>query len=172
MIQRIQSLYLLIAAVLMAMMAVMPIAEFYGVNGENAEELVLKARGFESVTAVQMTEAETGSEPVRVRIIGTMAMWVIVLLAAALPFVTIFLFKKRMLQFRLCASEMILLIGAQLFAILYTVRAVKSAALFDDVIYSLKLPFFFPVIASLFIWLAIRGIKKDIVLLKSLDRIR
>lgn len=160
MIQRIQSLYLLIAAVLMGLMCFLPLVQLYGASEGISEELVLTAFGFKTV----------GPEPVTV--VHTLAMGVVIAFAALLPFVTIFLFKRRMAQFRLSASEIVLLIGSQIFAVFYNFRAVKGMASFDNAIYVLKLPFFFPLIAIFFVWLAMRGIMKDIKLVKSLDRIR
>ena len=85
MIQRIQSLYLLAVAALMTTAVFTPLAYF----AAGSEEYLLYAFSLKS--------AETSY--------STLYMGVIVALAAILPFVTIFLFKNRMLQIRLCAVE-------------------------------------------------------------------
>lgn len=163
MIQRIQTLYLFVASVLMGLMLFLPIAEFYGASPEGTEELQL--------TAFEMRAADPATGGF-VTILKTIPMGAVVAFSALLPLVTIFLYKKRLLQYRLSASEIVLLVGAQIFAIYSVFRAVKGMEGFDDSIYSLKLPFFFPFISIFFVWLAMRGIIKDIKIIKSLNRIR
>ena len=85
MIQRIQSLYLLIAAALMSLTLLMPIATFV-VDGQTFE-----------LSAFALSCGEVSQ--------STLWMGVMLILATVLPLVTIFLFKRRTLQVRLCAVE-------------------------------------------------------------------
>ena len=91
-----------------------------------------------------------------------------------LSFVTIFLFKKRMLQFRLCIVEMIMTAGTILFEIYYFWGAIRAINSFisNASAWTVSLTAILPLIALIFTYLALRGVKKDILLIKSLDRIR
>ncbi len=93
---------------------------------------------------------------------------VLLSLTCALPLVTIFLFRRRMLQIRLCAAEAVLLVGSAVMeAMIYWgplgSRGGSSALLPAS---------FAPLAALFFVWLAARAIFRDEVLVRSLDRIR
>lgn len=145
MIQRIQTLYLLAATILMVMTLIFPIATFY-VNGE---EYLLNA--------FNMT-GPVGSE-------SHIWMGIILVLSIVVPFVTIFLFKYRVLQIRLCAVEAVLLLGAIVFvAIHYFGMDAQDKHLGWAAI--------MPVLALIPDLMAARAIFKDEVMVRSLDRIR
>ncbi|MDE6862637.1 MAG: DUF4293 domain-containing protein, partial [Alistipes sp.] len=95
MIQRIQTLYLLAAAAFMIVALCSPLAVF----NVGAEEFTLSAFALSGAAESHNT------------------LWLGILLAAAtlLPPVTIFLFKRRQLQIRLCAAELVLLVGSLVF---------------------------------------------------------
>ena len=93
MIQRIQTLYLLIIAALMAVTLFSGLAWFAG----DAGEFGLYAFGLKTA------EGEL--------VQSTVYMGVLLALACALPLVTVFLFRRRLLQIRLCVVEMVLLLG-------------------------------------------------------------
>ena len=93
MIQRIQTLYLLLAAGLVACAAFLPLASF----ASGGEEFRLYAFG------LRTADGET--------VQSTLYMGILLALALVLPLTTIFLFKRRMLQFRLGVVEMILLLS-------------------------------------------------------------
>lgn len=78
-----------------------------------------------------------------------------------------FLYKKRFLQLRLCLVNIILMLGI---IILVSVQAYNITK--PDGEWHLNLAFAFPIIGIILTWLALRGIVKDIALLKSYDRIR
>lgn len=155
MIQRIQSLYLFIAALLTGLMLALPLGSFLG----GAEEMTLTAFGFK--------DAASGG-----LILSGYALTATVIAASVLALTTIFLFKRRMVQFRLCVVEMVLLTGVVLFEIYYIWGAVRSLSAFDTSAWKLSLAAFFPLLSMIFTYFALRGIKKDILLVKSLDRIR
>lgn len=99
---------------------------------------------------------------------------ILLVLAAVLPLVTIFLFRRRLLQIRLCAVEMVLLIGALVMEAVYYFRL---KALFADLATttahaSLKLPMIFPLLALFFVFLASRAVFRDEMLVRAADRIR
>ena len=78
--------------------------------------------------------------------------------------VAIFLFKKRKIQIRICYAMILSLI---LTYIIYLLVNFESLSLTG-----MNYTFVFPFIAIIFIYLALRGIKKDEKLIRSLDRLR
>jgi FtsH-binding integral membrane protein len=78
--------------------------------------------------------------------------------------ITIFLFKKRNLQIRICYAMILSLVIAY---IIYFIVNFSSLSLSE-----LNYTFLFPFIAIILIYLAIIGIKKDEKLIRSLDRLR
>ena len=156
MIQRIQSLYLLVPGVLGLLMLFLPLAKFFA----GAEEFRVTAFGVESL----MQEGPF--------VVSTVYMGILLVLATIVPFVTIFLYKKRRVQVRLCVVEMILLGGVQLFICYYLYRSVHSIAQFEFHSISFSLVDVFPIVGIILTYLALRAIIKDEVLVRSLDRIR
>ncbi len=217
MIQRIQSLYLFVAAVLMGLMLAMPLIRFTGINATESEEFVLTACSFNSAAptvepvALDASElaagfdasepeagfaaehdmafdaaAELGVEPAAVIAVdpataaaeesisygNTLAMGIVIIVAALLPLIIIFLYKRRPLQYRLCVSEIVLLVGVIVFLGFFIFRAMVSLEGYDDSMFTFCPAAFFPIAALLLVWLAMRGILKDARLIRSLDRIR
>lgn len=153
MLQRIQTVYLLIIVGLMVATLFLPLAilqagdQFYsfdatGVSTVTAEpELVYPMWGLFALTAV----------------------------ISILALVTIFLFKKRILQIRLCVFNAILMLGFYgLFAFFIWVMEGK----FTDIALNVKIALSFPIIALILNYLAIRNIGADEALVRSLDRLR
>lgn len=155
MIQRRQSLYLLIVVVLMTLTMTLPLGKFLA--GDT--ELVFSA----------LSIAETGVGEV----MGNLPLAILGLLATLVPFITIFLFKRRMIQIRLCFSQFVLLIGIQGFIVWYLLHA-KSLLLerFENITVAYGIPAIFPLLSLVFVWLALRGIMKDEALVRSMNRIR
>lgn len=144
MIQRIQTLYLLIVTGLMTAMCFTPLSR-YAVDGI---ENVFVAFDF---------------------------WWLggLLALCALVPLVTIFLFKNRFLQIRLCCAELVLLVGAQAFALWYAIRFDTIAESMGNAAMSqVCTPVLFPIVCIILVLMAIRGIVKDERLVRSLDRIR
>ncbi|MCY1722495.1 DUF4293 domain-containing protein [Prolixibacteraceae bacterium Z1-6] len=83
-----------------------------------------------------------------------------------LHLVAIFLFKKRILQIRVLGFTILLLLG------LFGMFFYFTYASFDDVTVAFKIPVALPIVAAILDWLAIRAIGKDEALVRSLDRIR
>ena len=155
MIQRIQTLYLLGIVALMVAALFTPLAYF--VAGTEVYELFafsLKAEG----------AAEAGQ--------STMYMGIIVALATLLPLVTIFCFKNRMLQIRLCAVELVLLAGAEIFMAIYYYLSNRMFSMMEFHTQGLRIAIIFPLVALILDYLALRAIFKDETLVRSLDRIR
>ncbi|MBR6721444.1 MAG: DUF4293 domain-containing protein [Alistipes sp.] len=153
MIQRIQTLYLLLVTALMAVTLFVPIATFHSGDVVYTLTAFSLAGGGESQS--------------------TLWMGIILVIATLLPFVTIFLFKKRQLQVRLCGAEMVVLLGAVAFIAIYYWLA-SSNALADVAIdhkqFGWAAPM--PLVSLVLTYLAGRAIFKDELLVRSLDRIR
>ena len=152
MIQRIQTLYLLAVAALMAAAIFTPLAYF----AAGVEEYKLFAFALKSATAEY----------------STIYMGVIVALAAIVPLVNIFLFKNRLLQIRLCAVELVLLVGSAVFMALYYFLSHRMFSQLEFSAHGMHIAIIFPIIAIILDYLALRAIFKDEMLVKSLDRIR
>lgn len=154
MIQRIQSLYLLLVVALMSITLFVPIAMFTVESGE-----VFTLTSFSLSSALQSQ--------------STLWMGILLSLATALPLVTIFLFKNRMLQVRLCAVEIVLLLGCIAFMLIYFWLS-SANALEANVIVHRQFGWaaIMPIVALVFTSLAARATFKDEVLVRSLDRIR
>ncbi len=154
MIQRIQTVYLLFVAGLVACAAFLPLASF----ASGGEEFSLYAFGLRSA------DGET--------VQSTLYMGILLVLALALPLVTIFLFKRRMLQFRLGIVEMILLLGAQIMMGIYYFLSYRVFASFEFHVQSVKIPLILPLIAMIFTYLAVRAVFRDELTIRSMNRIR
>ena len=155
MIQRIQTVYLLLATVLMSLTLFLPLATIW----QGGNEIIIKA---------WFADGTVGFKAPLPLYLG-----IILSVATALPFVTIFLYKKRMTQIRLCVSEIVLLLGSAAFIALYCYRMCDVLAeLMQELNFTLGFAALMPVVAIIPMVLAIRGIAKDEALVRSLDRIR
>ena len=152
MIQRIQSLYLLAVAALMIAATFTPLAYFVG----GVEEYKLFAFSLKSAEVTH----------------STIYMGIIVALSAIVPTVTIFLFKNRMLQIRLCAVELVLLLGSQVFMAIYYYLGNRMFSQFEYHAQGIHIAIIFPLVAIILDYLALRAIFRDEMLVRSLDRIR
>ena len=162
MIQRIQTLYLLVAVILMATTLLTPLATFT----HEGKDIVLSAFGLKGIPA----EIGTVNTQIFYYLIA------LLILPTLLPIVIIFLFKKRMLQIRLCVSEILLLLGSLGFIGIFCWRfydVIKTDVVKNgELIFTLEWSAIMPIIAIILVGLAIRGIAKDEALVRSLDRIR
>ncbi len=156
MIQRIQTLYLLGVVVIMVLTLCLPLAYFIG--GESQFDLY----------AFGLREAVEGGEVYK----STIFMAIVMILAAALPLVTIFLFKNRLAQIRYCIVEFVLLVGSLIMEGVYYYLFYRSFADFEFHAQGMRVVMFLPLAAILLNYLALRAISHDEVLVRSLDRIR
>ena len=156
MIQRIQTLYLLAATVLMALAFFLPLMTFGTIEG------VATVYSYQVVDAAGVVEALP---------------WYLsflFLLTMVLPLGTIFRFKKRLTQIRWCVVEIVLLVGVVLMEMLYAYRFNQLfSSLSPEVLASsYKVTMLFPLVSMLFVWLAMRAIFRDEMLVRAADRIR
>lgn len=152
MIQRIQSVYLLIAAILMAVVVYTPLAILIGTPDSF---FLFKSMGiFEDGTILAYP---------------SWGIAVCAIITALISFVSLFLYKKRKVQIKLCYVSIvfIILFYAAFAFYLCTAQTVLEAE-FSKVEYGLALP----AISLILIVLALSKIKADERLVQSLNRIR
>lgn len=154
MIQRIQTVYLLIAEILIGALFFVPFAEIAGKEG-SIYRFDIKGIYLEGV---QKSEIIYSSLPL-------VLLWAVSLI---LILITIFLYKNRILQMRISTINIFILLGLGGLIFYY----VWSGAKLLMGVYSLTIYLVFPVIAAILIYLANRAISKDELLVRSIDRIR
>lgn len=152
MIQRIQSVYLLLASMACVACMSMGIGRFYTEEGEPVGRLFN--------LWMSLPDGQKAFFP--------WALFIILLISATLLLINIFLYKHRVIQLRIGLFCLLLLAGW------YAAYAVFAWIKMDDfhALFRPEWPASFPAIAFVLILLANRGIMKDILLLKSLDRLR
>lgn len=153
MIQRIQSLFLLATAIITALLFLSPMAVLVIPNNFSYEFYTCKVMRLDQIP-VFMTYNWTSM--------------ILNIFITGLAIVTIFLYKKRFLQVRLCLVNIILMLGLLLlmcYQIFHMTNELDADRIF-------RLTISFPIVGIILTWLALRAIVKDIKLLKSLDRIR
>ena len=153
MIQRIQTVYLLIIAALTTVTLFLPLA------------IVRLDNTFYSFDASGLNTLTPPSELVY----PTWALMVLTTVIALIAFITIFLYKNRMLQIRLCVFNAILLIG---FYGLFAFFLWKITEMSDNFSLNVRVALPFPLICLIVDYLAIRSIGADEMLVRSLNRLR
>lgn len=153
MLQRIQTVYLLLIAVLTIAVLFLPLALLQAGD----QFFTFDASGISTMAA----------EPELVY--PTWGLFALATVITLLALLTIFLFKKRILQIRLCVFNAILMLGFYgLFAFFYW--NLKGELDFTSI--SLRIALSFPLISLILDYLAIRNIGADEALVRSLERLR
>lgn len=147
MIQRIQSLYLLVTAILSSALLAMPFAEI----AKDGAIYVFNAKGIVADGVVKQS--------------GWL-IFVAIALIVLVHLISIFSYKNRPLQKKIVLVGMIALLS--LFGLLFY----YSYFSFEGAKISFQTGFTFPLVAVIIDYLAIRGINKDEALIRSIDRIR
>ena len=153
MLQRIQTVYLLIIVALTVALLFLPLAVL-----QSGDQLFT----FDASGLSTMTEQPELIYP-------TWGLFALVVIVSLLAFVTIFLFKNRILQIRLCIFNAILMFGIYgLFAFFTWIMKgqLETASM------SFKFALSFPLVSLILDYLAIRNIGADEALVRSLDRFR
>ena len=147
MIQRIQSLYLLLVVIAYALLFFFPIATYSTIDT------------FFSFSLLEITGANSNSS------VPLMAAVILLALAVLL---TIFLYKKRMLQIRITAIVLLAHLG--FVAALFYVADSLSKKFGPDAVYQTGA--YIALIPLVFLVLANRAIRKDEKMVRSVDRLR
>lgn len=150
MLQRIQSVYLLLASICMVVSLLTHLAVFT-IGGEIVR---FEAMGF------YMNEEI---------IFSTWGLFIIGNISAILSVIIVFLYKKRMLQIRLASMNLFMMLGYYGLTAFYIFkRNPEISSTFENVGVGLIAPF----VAIVLTYLAIRKIGADEALIRSLNRIR
>lgn len=152
MIQRIQSVYLLVVTILLVVAMCQPVGNFIGADGIAIN--VFKPLG------VTLADGSFHS---------TWGLFCILLLSAVIALCTIFLFRNRMLQVRMTIFGSILLMGY------YVAFAVFMFVLQNDLdamTFQLGWALCLPVVSIVLNYLAFRAIYRDELMVKAADRLR
>lgn len=162
MIQRRQTIYMFLAAIVSALLFFMPLASFD--NGT-------------SVMKFTIFGIQNPIETISLSNTYTWPLVVLTILMTLAPVITALLYKKRELQVKLCRLNMLVnIIFIGLVFLYYETDIQKVIAAVEGDNYELEVAYFIgmvlPLINLVLEILAIRGIKKDIELLKSIDRLR
>ena len=89
-----------------------------------------------------------------------------------IAFVTIFLFKHRILQARLCVINVILMLGYYAIVIWYTWLALNMPDIVHATSWRVEVPLCLPLVSIVLTLMALRGILKDEALVRSMDGLR
>ena len=154
MIQRIQTVYLLVIAAINTVMLFMPLA------------IVQLDNVFYSYDASGLNTLTTPSELAY----PTWALMALPVLVAIIALISTFLYKKRMLQIRCCIFNAMLLIGFYGLFAFFLWKMSESSGIFHFA--NVRLALAFPLICLILDYLAIRNIGADETLVRSLNRLR
>ena len=151
MIQRIQSVYLFIAAALMVAMPFLPVMQEISSN-----ELNIRAIGLFSLGSYSVLPGIT---------LPALAVF-----TGILTLINIFLYKKRKIQVKICCWILVLIL--LMYGLTFYAYAMLSEAMNENMIIFPEIAMAFPLISLLLDGMAILGIKKDERIVSSLGRIR
>ncbi|BEG98501.1 DUF4293 domain-containing protein [Bacteroides sedimenti] len=151
MIQRIQTVYLLLVAALLTITIFIPVGSFIDTNGLTYPFTPLN---------ITLPSAGLNYTPW-----GQLA---ILILAAMIAFATIFLFKNRKLQMRMCVFNSLIIAGYYLVYLMFILMTKGSS----NVSFQFSFGLCLPVISLILTYLAFRSIRKDDAMVKAADRIR
>ncbi len=156
MIQRIQTLYMLAVCVLVSVVMLLPMARFTMSDTDMALMSYGLRIGGEAVTVTWWAGCSAA----------------LLAISALLPLVTVFLYKKRLVQIRLLGAECALLVGALLFESYYVFSSYNNLA--SSAVYgSSKTHTLLLLVPALVLCvMAMRAVGRDEALVRSLDRIR
>jgi len=152
MIQRIQSVYLLVATILLGSVFAYPFAELLSSDGQC---FIFSFNGLS-------IDNEEGMY------LLTIPPIILLTITTLLPFVSIFFYKKRVVQMRMNSLNIFLIIGYMGLNYYYIQNFSKQL----NGVVSYEITSIFPFVAAVLTYLAIRAIGKDEALIRSMDRLR
>jgi len=155
MIQRIQTVYLLAVAGMFIALLFLPLA----VIRSNETIYMFGVDGLKTTTAIAELAYPTWS---------LMAIAAVIIL---LSFIIIFMYKKRVIQMRMCIYNVLLIIGFCILFGFYIWQFSQSPEL-PNMKYNIHFWAAFPFVALILNYLAIRNIGADEAMIRSLNRLR
>ncbi len=149
MIQRKQSLYLLLSAITMGLLFVFQIADF-----PNGFDFYLWKLTNDSVTFYCLPLA------------------IVAILSIFTSIITIFLYKRRTSQIKLCIANFILILSLMILLFWIYPDFILPSEMGNAIDVNYNFTIYAPIVSLIFILLANNAIKKDEKLVKSADRLR
>ncbi len=153
MLQRAQSIYIIIAAGMLLGFLIFPVAEIININFQIYDFKLAKPVIFKDNSNINLTS-----------MILQISSWFIL----AITIISFLLYKTRKKQVKLCILIIIFLLVLNVAVFYFLSHFIPGSGY--KVYY--KLPMLFPVFGAIFLYLAIIGIRKDERLVKSYDRLR
>jgi len=158
MIQRIQTLYLSLAFIAIALLFAFPLAQFFSDHGA----YVFSVTGLKNMVP---------GEPKTFNPLIFLPLIIVAMGIALLVLFTIFQYKKRQMQVKLTSIGVLLSIALIMgIFFLYIPMIEKKVTIVPD--YSKAFGIYLPLVALVFIVMANRAIKRDEKLVRSADRLR
>lgn len=157
MLQRIQTVYLFLAALAGILLFFFPLANFY-------DEILGNYRFF--ITGVEPMDP---NPKMVFSFWFTSPLWIITAAATLLPLVTLLLYNNRILQIRLVAFNILFFILLIVLVFLFYAGKVERLTQIGP---AYQEGVFFPLVSLLFLILANRSIRKDESKVKAADRLR
>ena len=152
MIQRIQSLYFLLSALATGLMLFNPLL---GIGSES------NSRAWLFADAVK--DSNTGDV-----IVQAYPLLILIGIITLISLVTIFLYKRRMGQMRLTIYNMILMVGLLILGYYYAYQGSReTGGSYELTFYTIM-----PLVAFVMSLLGWRGVRRDYLMLKAVERIR
>lgn len=151
MIQRIQTVYLLIAVILMVVCSCLPVGTFFPLGMGGRAELY----------NLGIISPDSGWN------FTVVGLFVLLVLTTVNCVLTIFAFNNRKLQIRNCTISIVLLL---LWMVLYAVLGFVVGQ--ENMEFRMDFPAAIPPVSIILIWLARRAVIADEKLIRSVDRIR
>lgn len=156
MIQRIQTLFLLLALACLTVFFFFPFGNVIIQDQKGISDVALGLYGADFSTDNGMQN------------FSTLPLLIIISLSVATTVLTIFLYKRRILQIRLCVFNAIISLGCSGLALFFLYQASEKFG----IDFSTNVLIVLPVVAAIFMFLALRSIAKDEALVRSIDRLR
>ena len=162
MIQRRQTIFMLLSAIISALLFFVPLMSFEA----NSSVMSFTIFGIENPIDT-LTHSQSYTWP----------LIVLTILMTVLPIYTLLRYKKRQHQVKMCQLDLLLnIVFIGLVFLYYEADIQKVIAAVEGDAYQLEVAYFIgmaiPLVNLVLEILAIRGIKKDIELLRSIDRLR
>jgi hypothetical protein len=155
MLQRVQTIWLFLASAAIFCLFLFPYLQVYNPDGSFR---AVKITGVQESVGGQIVQSES-----------FLALTIVTVIIALIPLITIFLFKNRKLQIKLCYLSIAAILGFS-FWLVQTAKQVLGPITLQSENYGLGV--ILPSLSVFFIVLALRGIRKDEKLIKSADRLR
>jgi L-asparagine transporter-like permease len=156
MIQRVQSVYLLLVTGLLGLFLLIPYAEL--TLSEN-QSLAFNSMSIKKISGNEDTEKYK----------STLPLFALVLITSFCSFLSIFLYSRRAMQIRICLLNGVLLVLSLILMYIYY-SSTKSS--FETIHHAFKIPAIFPFLGIILTFLAYRAIRHDEELVNSYNRLR